>query len=81
MESIIYILPELFLSLSVMTLLMVGVFFKKSFKLVSLLTILCLIFSIALVLNQPHETVKVFNDSFIVDRFSIFLKVLTILFC
>ena len=81
MQSIIYILPELFLSLSVMTLLMVGVFFKKSFKLVSLLTILCLIFSIALVLNQPHETVKVFNDSFIVDRFSIFMKVLTLLFC
>tara|TARA_Y100000590_G_scaffold421015_1_gene524270 strand:- start:3328 stop:4740 length:1413 start_codon:yes stop_codon:yes gene_type:complete len=81
MQTIIYILPELFLSLSVMTLLMVGVFFKKSFKLVSLLTILCLIFSIALVLNQPHETVKVFNDSFIVDRFSIFMKVLTLLFC
>ena len=43
MQTIIYILPELFLALSVMTLLMVGVFFKKSFKLVSLLTILCLI--------------------------------------
>ena len=64
-----------------MCLLMIGVFVKKSFKLVNLLTILVLIFGIALILNQPNETIKIFNGSYIVDKFSIFMKVLTLLFC
>ena len=81
MQSIIYILPELFLSLAIMTFLMIGVFVKKSFKLVNLLTILSLIFSIALILNQPNEIIKIFNESYIIDRLSIFMKVLTLLFC
>ena len=66
MQTITYILPELFIFLSVMFLLMVGVFLKKSFKLVNYLTIFILIFSIILVVNQPYETVKVFNNSFII---------------
>ena len=81
MQFIVYILPELFLSIAIMALLMLGVFIKKSFKLVNLLTILCLIFAIVLVLNQPNETTKIFNESFIIDKFSIFMKILTLLFC
>ena len=81
MQTIVYILPELFLSAVIMFLLMLGVFIKKSFKLVNLLTILSLIFAIALVLNQPNEIVKIFNESYIIDRLSIFMKVLTLLFC
>ena len=80
MLPITYILPELFLSVSVMVILMVGVFVKKSFKLVNLLTILVLIFTVALVLNQPDEIKKIFNESYIVDKFSIFMKVLTLSF-
>ena len=81
MQTIIYILPELFLSIVIMFLLMLGVFIKKSFKLVNLLTNLSLLFAIVLVLNQPDEIVKIFNESYIIDRFSIFMKVLTLLFC
>ena len=81
MQSIIYILPELFLSLAIMTFLMIGVFVKKSFKLLYLLTILSLIFAIALILNQPNEIIKIFNESYIIDSLSIFMKVLTLLFC
>ena len=81
MQTIIYILPELFLSLALMSLLMIGVFIKKSFKLVYLLTILSLIFAAVLVLNQPNEIIKIFNESYIIDRLSIFMKVLTLLFC
>ena len=81
MHLAIYILPEIFLSIMIMFLLMLGVFIKKSFNLVYLLTILSLIFSIALVLNQPDEIIKIFNESYIIDRFSIFMKVLTLLFC
>jgi NADH-quinone oxidoreductase subunit N len=60
---------------------MLGVFIKKSFNLVYLLTILSLIFAIALILNQPDEIIKIFNDSYIIDRLSIFMKVLTLSFC
>jgi len=81
MQTIIYILPELFLSIAIMFLLMLGVFIKKSFKLVYLLTILSLLFAIVLILNQPNEIVKIFNDSYIIDQLSIFMKVLTLLFC
>tara|TARA_B100000378_G_scaffold158089_1_gene127282 strand:+ start:530 stop:1942 length:1413 start_codon:yes stop_codon:yes gene_type:complete len=81
MQTIIYILPELFLSLAIMSLLMVGAFIKKSFKLVNLLTIFSLIFAIILLLNQPSEIIKIFNESYIIDRLSIFMKVLTLLFC
>jgi len=81
MQTIVYILPELFLSIAIMFLLMLGVFIKKSFKLVNLLTILSLIFTIALVLNQSNEIIKIFNESYIIDKLSIFMKVLTLLFC
>jgi len=81
MQTIIYILPELFLSAAIMFLLMLGVFIKKSFKLVNLLTILSLIFALALVLNQPDEIIKIFNESYIIDKLSIFMKVLTLLSC
>jgi len=81
MQTIVYILPELFLSIAIMFLLMLGVFIKKSFKLVNLLTILSLIFAIALVLNQSNEIIKIFNESYIIDKLSIFMKVLTLLFC
>ncbi len=81
MQTIIYIFPELFLSLSIMTILMVGVFIKKSFKLVNLLIITTLVFTTALVLNQQNETIKIFNDSYIIDSFSILMKTITLLFC
>ena len=81
MQTIVYILPELFLSFAIMFLLMLGVFIKKSFKLVNLLTILSLLFAIVLILNQPSEIVKIFNESYIIDQLSIFMKVLTLSFC
>ena len=81
MQIIVYIFPELFLSFSIMTILMIGVFVKKSFKLVNILTIATLIFTIALVLNQHKETIKIFNDSYIIDNFSILMKTITLLFC
>ena len=81
MQTILFILPELFLSLAIMSLLMAGVFIKKSFKIINLLTLLILIFTIALVLNQSNETIKIFNESYIIDDLSLFMKVLTLLFC
>ena len=80
MQTIIYILPELFLSFTIMILLLIGVFIKKSFKIINLLTILALVFATALVLNEPGEIVKIFNESYIIDSFSIYMKTLTLIF-
>jgi len=81
MQTIIYILPELFLTLVIISLLMVGVFVKKSFKLVNLLAILSLLLGVVLILNTPQEIIKLFNNSYIIDPLAIFMKVLTLLFC
>jgi len=81
MQTIIFILPEIFICLSIMTFLMLGVFIKKSFKLINLLTILSLIFAIALIFNQPEDVIKIFNESYILDKFSLFMKILTLFFC
>ena len=81
METINYILPEIFLSVAIMFILMIGVFIKNSFRLVNLLTVFSLIFAILLVLNQPSEVSLIFNESYIIDKLSIFMKVLTLLFC
>jgi len=81
MQLIVYILPELFLSITIITLLMVGVFVNKSFKLVYMLTIISLLFTIVLILNQPNTIIKIFNESYIIDNLSILMKVLTLLFC
>ena len=81
MVNLIYILPELSLSISLLFLLMIGVFIKKSFKLVNFLTIIILIFSAAIVINQSGHVITIFNGSFIVDPFSNFMKILTLLAC
>ena len=81
MQTIIYILPELFLTLVIISLLMVGVFVKNSFKLVNLLAILSLLLGVVLILNTPQEIIKLFNNSYIIDPLAIFMKVLTLLFC
>ena len=67
MEILETILPEIFLSISIMFLLLFGVFKNNSYKIVYKLTILILFFSILLVLNQVDKNFLIFNDSFIVD--------------
>ena len=72
MQTIIYILPEIFLTLAIMSILMIGVFVKKSFKLVNLLTILSLVLVTILVISQPNETIKIINESYIIDNLNFY---------
>ena len=81
MQILQNILPELFLSVSIMFLLMMGSFIKNSFKIVNKLTIIFLIFLLLIVLNQSDEVIKVFNESYIVDNLSKFMKILTLISC
>jgi len=71
--------PEVFLSLSIFTILMFGVFIKKSFNIIFNLTSLILILTIAIILNNPNNEEKVFLDSFIRDAFSNYFKILILI--
>ena len=71
--------PEIFLSLSIFTILMLGVFIKKSFNLIFNLTSLIIIVTIAIIFNNTNSTEKIFLDSFVRDEFSNFFKVLILI--
>ncbi len=73
------ILPEIFLSLSIFTILMVGVFIKKSFNIIFNLSSLIIIMTIAIILNNPNNEEKIFLDSFTRDAFSNYFKILILL--
>jgi NADH-quinone oxidoreductase subunit N len=75
-NSLNILLPEIFLSLSILTILMVGVFTKKSFNLIFNLSSVILIITIAIILNNESSTEKIFLDSFVRDEFSNFFKIL-----
>ena len=78
-NSLNILLPEIFLSLSIFTILMVGVFIKKSFNLIFNLTSLILIFTMAIIFNNPNYEEKIFLDSFIRDSFSNYFKILILI--
>ena len=71
--------PEIFLSLSIFTILMLGVFIKKSFNLIFNLSSLIIIITVAIILNSNDNTEKIFLDSFVRDKFSNFFKILILL--
>ena len=74
-----FIYPEIFISLSIMFLLLLGVFKKESSSLIYNLSIVFLIFTLALIFNYPPQSnVNLFNDSYKIDYFSSFMKILTI---
>ena len=73
-----FIYPEIFISLSIMFLLLLGAFKKESSGLIYNLSIVFLIFTLALIFNYPPQSnVNLFNDSYKIDYFSSFMKILT----
>ena len=74
-----YLIPEIFLSLSIFSLLMIGVFVKNSFNLIYKLSIFLIFLLILIVLNTDDETIKIFNESFVSDNFSLFAKLLILI--
>ena len=71
--------PEIFLSLSIFTILMLGVFIKKSFNLIFNLSLLIMIITIAIIFNNTSNTEKIFLDAFVRDEFSNFFKILILI--
>ncbi len=80
MMNLDLIFPEIFLSFSIMSLLMIGVFKKNSERLVYNLSTVILLILLALVINlfSVNETL-VFNESYKIDNLSSFMKTLTII--
>ena len=77
-ENIQILYPEIFLSLSILIILMIGVFIKNSYNLVTNLTFLTLLVLIATLLNEKGNTL-IFSEAFISDSFSIFIKILILI--
>ncbi len=71
--------PEIFLSISVFLILMIGVFVNKSYKLVTNLSLLSLIILVLIILNGESTSVKIFSDSFLRDPYANFIKILILI--
>ena len=76
MSIFIPIIPEFFIFLSAVILLVVGLF-VKNIKLIINLSILVLLITIVLVFMQSIQTV--FNNSLVIDEFSKVIKVLILM--
>ena len=77
-DNLNFIYPEIFISLSIMFLLLLGAFKKESSGLIYNLSIVFLILTLALIFNYPPQSnVNLFNDSYKIDYFSSFMKILT----
>ena len=71
-----FLIPEIFLSISIFSLLMIGVFIKDSFQTIYRLSIFVILSLILIILTKSHDLTKVFNDSFVIDNFSSYSKIL-----
>ena len=73
------LLPEIFLTLSIFSILMIGVFLKNSFNLIFNLSSIIIIITITIIFNRTNIEEKIFLDSFTRDAFSNFFKILILI--
>ena len=73
------LLPEIFLTISIFSALMIGVFIKNSFNLVFNLSSIIILVTIAIIFNNPNSSEKIFLDSFSRDAYSNFFKILILI--
>ena len=81
MFNLEFVFPEIFLSLSIMFLLILGVFKKKSSKLVQNISLIVLLITAVITFNETLgiEKILLFNESIIIDYLSSFMKIVTLL--
>ena len=79
--NIEFIFPEIFLSLSIMFLLILGVFKKNSSKLIQNISLIVLLITAVITLNETFGTSQMFlfNNSMVIDYLSSFMKIITLL--
>ncbi len=79
--NITLVLPEIFLSISIMCLLILGVFKKESSKLILNLSLIVLLITAVIIFNETLSTseTSLFNNSIIIDYLSSFMKIITLI--
>ena len=76
MENFQYILPEIFISISIMLFLLVGVFKKNSASLIYNLSNISLVILLTLIINLSSlDTIYLFNNSYLIDNLSNYMKI------
>ena len=79
MENFQYILPEIFISVSIRLFLLVGVFKKNSATLIYNLSNISLVILLALIINLSSlDTIYLFNDSYLIDNLSNYMKIILV---
>ena len=81
MTNLELVFPEIFLSLSIMFLLILGVFKKESSKLIQNISLIALFITAVITFNETlsNEEILLFNDSVIIDYLSSLMKIITLL--
>ncbi len=81
MINLSLVFPEIFLSLSIMFLLILGVFKKNSSKLIQNTSLIVLLITAAITFNETLliQQTYLFNNSVIIDYFSSFMKIVTLI--
>ena len=78
MGNLNFIYPEIFICLSIIFLLLLGVFKKESTNLVYNLSTVTLLGTLALIVNYPiNSESSLFNFSYKIDYLSTYMKILT----
>ena len=81
MNNIELIFPEIFISLSIMFLLILGVFKKNSSKIIHNISILVLLITAVITFNETFRInpTNLFNESIVIDYLSSFMKIITLI--
>jgi NADH-quinone oxidoreductase subunit N len=81
MENLNLALPEIFISLSIMFLLVLGVFKNDSSKIIFNISLLVLLIASIITINETYSTdrVTLFNNSVVIDHMSSLMKIITLI--
>ena len=81
MNNLNLVLPEIFISLSIMFLLVLGVFKKDSSKLIFNMSLLVLFITAIITLNETYSVnrITLFNEGVVIDYMSSLMKIITLI--
>ena len=81
MYNLNLVLPEIFISLSVMSLLILGVFKKNSSQLIFNLSLITFLIATIFVVNETFsvERITLFNGSVVIDHMASLMKIITLI--
>ena len=80
MENLNLVLPEIFISLSIMFLLVLGVFKKDASKLTFNVSLLILLITAIITFNETFAVnrITLFNNSIVIDHMASLMKIITL---